>query len=320
MTTVEKPRVKCVASRYVEDRILRRLAGPEDEGPLGGAGRLLEVSSDVKIDVKMEAHGNLGLDERSKGAPEAWKTKLIWRGPPARAAAPPDPATCPFDLEVPPPYAVDLLRLCEINGAKVPPEIRAKLGPNTAVLICHRLTPFAQEGERPHGIWSMGYTAKLSGQPAATTIGLVPDTKLTSVAAAEAKVDVGVGAGGEFGLLEGTAAAAGTATGGLVRDVKLSLSADAKFAFILSLDLDVSLLEIHAGPVGAGGARWDLYRRGKRIDVRQSLAHTVVVPKGTASLKLVVETWIRESNWLGGPATQWTFAPQRFTVSLEGQE
>ena len=315
MATVEKPRVRCVASRYVKDPFLRRLAGPEDEGPLGGAGRLLEVSSDVK----MEAHGNLGLDERSKGAPEAWKTKLIWRGPPARAAAPPDPVTCPFNLEVSSPYAVDLIRLCEINDAKVPPEIRAKLGPNTAVLIYHDMTPFAPMGERPHGIWGMGYTAKLSGQPSAATIGLVPDSRLVSVAKAKAKVDIGVGASGELGLSEGTAASAQTATGGLVRDVKLSLSADAKFAFILSLDLDVSLLEIHAGPVGAGGARWDLYRRGKRIDVRQSLAHTVVVPKGTASLKLVVETCIRESGFLGRPATHWKFEPQKFMVSLQGR-
>jgi len=317
MATVEKPRVKCVASRYVEDRFLRRLAGPDDEGPLGGAGRQLEVSSDVK----MEAHGNLGLDERSKGAPEAWKTKLIWRGPPARAAAPPDPATCPFDLEVPPPYAVDLIRLCELKRAKVPPEVQAKLGSNTAVLIYHRMTPFAQEGQRPHGIWGMGYRAELSGQPAAATIGLVPASWRVSVAKAKAKVDIGVGAGGELGLPEGpvVAAATQTATGGLVGDVKLSLSADAKFAFILSLDFDLSLLAVQAGPVGAGGARWDLYRRGKSIGVMQSLAHTVVVPKGTASLKLAVTTWIRETGLLGGPAMQWTFAPQGFTVLLEGQ-
>ena len=305
MATVEKPRVRCVASRHVEDRFLRRLAGPEDEdrGLLGGAGR---------------------LPVRMGRAPGAWEVKArLGRsagGPPAPAAAPPDPATCPFDLEVPPPYAVDLLRLCEINGAQVPPEIRAKLGANTAVLIYHRLTPFARAGEKSHAIWGMGYSARLIGQPSATTIGLVPDSKLNSVAVAEAEVDIGVGAGGELGLPEGTGAAVQAATGGLVGDMKLSLSADAKFAFILSLDLDVSLLEIQAGPVGAGGARWNLYRRGKRIDVTQSLAHTVVVPKGTASLKLAVVTWIRESGWLGSPATQWTFAPQKFTVSLEGQE
>ena len=304
MATVEKPRVRCVASRHVEDRFMRRLAVREDEdkGLLGRAG---------------------GLPVRMGRAPGAWEVKArLGRsagGPPAPAAAPPDPATCPFDLEVPPPYAVDLLRLCEINGAKVPPEIRAKLGPNTAVLIYHHMTPFAQEGERPHGIWGMGYTAKLSGQLAAATIGLVPDSRLVSVAKAKAKVDIGVGAGGEFSLPEGTAAAAQTVTRGLMSDVNLSLSADAEFAFILSLDLDVSLLKIQAGPVGAGGARWNLYRRGERIDVMQSLAHTVVVPKGTASLKLAVATWIRESDRWGRPATQWTFAPQRFTVSLEGQ-
>jgi hypothetical protein len=292
MATVEKPRVRCVASRHVEDRFLRRL-GKEDGTIRAGAGEA--------------PHGPRKARLKRTGAAAV------------PAGKPPDPGTCPFDLEVPPPYAVDLLRLCEVTGAKVPPEIRAKLGPNTAVLICHRLTPFARPGEKSHGIWGMGYAARLIGQPSATTIGLVPDSKLKSVAVAEAEVDIGVGAGGELGLPEGTAAVAGTATGGLVRDVKLSLSADAKFAFILSLDLDVSLLEIQAGPVGAGGARWNLYRRGKRIDVMQSLAHTVVVPKGTASLKLAVATWIRESGFLGGPATQWTFAPQRFTVSLEGE-
>jgi len=119
-------------------------------------------------------------------------------------------------------------------------------------------------------------------------------------------------------LPEQAAAAVGTATGDHASDVKLSLSADAKFAFILSLKFDLSLLEVQSGPVGAGGARWNLYRRGKRIDVMQSLAHTVVVPRSTASLKLVVATWIRESGFLGGAATQWTFAPRRFTVGLKG--
>jgi hypothetical protein len=36
----------------------------------------------------------------------------------------------------------------------------------------------------------------------------------------------------------------------------------------------------------------------------QSLAHTVVVPKGTASLKLAAATWIRESGFLGSLAPQ----------------
>ena len=311
MATVEKPRVKCVSSRYVEDPFLRRLAGPEDEGPLGGAGRLLKFDRHVLSDVKMEAHGNLGLDERSKGAPEAWveKAARLTRsadGSSAPAAAPPDSATCPFDLEVQSPFAVDLIRLCKKTGDNVPPEIQAWLGPKTAVLIYHHMTPFATPpGDRPHRVWAMGYTARLVGQPSATTIGLVPDSKLDRVIGVVAEVNIGAGAGVKLGLPEGG-----------VRGVKLSLSADAKLTCILSLDLDVSLLEIQAGPVGAGGARWDLYRRGKRIDVTQSLAHTVVVPKGTASLKLAVETWIRESGWLGSPATQWTFAKKRFTVAL----
>jgi len=314
MATVEKPRVRCVASRQVEDRFLRRLA-------LKGAGEMGAgaVRFEPAVCLERDYHA---VEDSLESSSESWTHRTLSPKPASvgtPAAAVMAPEACPFDLEVPPPYAVDLLRLCEINGAKVPPEIRAKLGPNTAVLVYHRLTPFARAGEKSHGIWGMGYAARLIGQPSATTIGLVPDSKLKSVAAAEAEVDIGVGAGGELGLPESTGAAAGTATGGLVRDVKLSLSADAKFAFILSLDLDVSLLEIQAGPVGAGGARWNLYRRGKRIDVTQSLAHTVVVPKGTASLKLAVATWIRESGWLGGPATQWTFAPQRFTVSLEGQ-
>jgi hypothetical protein len=60
---------------------------------------------------------------------------------------------------------VDLIRLCEITGAKVPPEVRAKLGPNTAVLVHHRLTPFARAGEKSHGIWGMGYSSSVSRRP-----------------------------------------------------------------------------------------------------------------------------------------------------------
>jgi hypothetical protein len=67
-----------------------------------------------------------------------------------------------------------------------------------------------------------------------------------------------------------------------------------------------------------GGARWNLYRRGKRIDVTQSLVHTLIVPKGVTGLRLRVTTWICESGFLGGPATRWTFA-KTFPVSLEGR-
>ncbi len=289
MALAEATRARCSGVRYVRDRVLSRLnelgAGPP-----------------------------LSMDEVPTARSLTLKTARAER---AALPAPGSPEDCPFDLEVPPPYAVDLRHLCSLTGAKVPPEVDAKLGPNVPILICHRMTPFARPGERPPGIWGMGYTAKLGRLPAATTVDLAPSSKLVSLASAEAKLDVGVGAGGEIGLPDRVLEAAGAAVPGWqVSEAKLSVSADARFAFVLSLDL--SALEIQAGPVGAGGARWNLYRRAKRIDVTQTLAHTVVVPPGTAALRLAVTTWIRECGFLGGPSKQWTFAALRFVVSLAG--
>ncbi len=283
----------------------------------------VKLVSDPRLDRLHRVVSRLALTRvleiPAGGSPGA----LSGKGPQAadEEAPRPTPESCPFDLEVPPPYAVDLRRLCDLTRTKVPPEVEAKLGPNTPVLLYHRMTPFARPGEKAPRVWGMGYTVRLKGLPAAATIDLVPNNRLATLAAASTELSVGLGAGGDIGLPAIAGQAIGAAVPGWsVKEAKLSVSADARSAFVLSLDFDVSLLEVQAGPVGAGGARWNLYRHGQRLDVTQSLAHTVAVPKGTPSLKLAVTVWVRESGFLGGPARQWSFAPQRFEVPLSAAE
>ncbi len=352
MAVVEKERLKCTGVRQVRDRVLGRLA--REEARMAGA-ETPRPKPQVGSGPELTPPGTGTVPPGTEPAPPGTETEILHVGtapspvqpepysppqpqPPLTGAPVPEtlrPEACPFDLEVATPYAVDLRRLCELSGTKVPPEIEAKLGASVPVLIYHRMTPFAQAGERSHGIWGMGYAVRLTGLPSATTVDLVPGTKLTTLVSTKFKVaadaeiggkiglpsplvNIGVGVGGELGVAGDLAAAAGPAVPGWpISDATLSVSADAQFAFVLGLDLDLSLLEVQAGPVGAGGARWNLYRRGKRIDVTQSLVHTLTVPKGVTGLKLRVTTWICESGLLGRPATRWTFA-KTFPVSLEG--
>lgn len=328
MVVVEKERLKCTGVRQVRDRVLDRLA--RAEASPGTETNILVVGPAPSPAQPQPSPQPPPPPQPPTGAPIL---------PPGRELAPvPEalrPEACPFDLEVATPYAVDLRRLCELNATKMPPEVEAKLGASVPILIYHRMTPFAQAGERSHGIWGLGYSVRPTGLPSATTVDLVPSTKLATFVSTRFKiaadmgiggrielpsslVNIGVGAGGELGPAGDPATAAGAIVPGWpISDARLSLSADAQFAFILGLDLDLSLLEVQAGPVGAGGARWNLYRRGKRIDVTQSLVHTLTVPQGVTGLKLRVTTWICESGFLGGPATRWTFA-RTFPVSLEG--
>jgi hypothetical protein len=351
MADLARERVRCTGVTQVRDRVLNRLAKTE----AGMAGDLSPEAPGRIDGPDVPVILGAGTAPSPKPTPQPGVAPAPSTGGPEPAKL--NPADCPFDLEVATPYAVDLRRLCELNGTQVPPEVAAKLGPNIPVLVYHRMTPFAQAGQKSHGIWGMGYAVRLLGLPEATTVDLVPSSKLATVASVNFKVasnleggasfsvaapgsaglemassadlastpglsagtfTVGVGGGGEIEPATGLPSGSGPAIPGWpISEARLSLSADARFAFLLGLDLDLSLLEVQAGPVGAGGARWNLYRRGRRIDVTQSLVHTLTIPSGATQLRLRVTTWISESGLFGGPATRWTFT-KRFTVSLQG--
>ena len=101
-----------------------------------------------------------------------------------------------------------------------------------------------------------------------------------------------------------------------------SLHATTDQTFGLALECSFSLLEVQAGPVGAGGVRWNLYRGRERIDTYHPLFHTLRIPEGTRSLRLVVEAWVRRSGrFFGlGRARHWHYPAQEFEVSFAGLE
>jgi hypothetical protein len=88
----------------------------------------------------------------------------------------------------------------------------------------------------------------------------------------------------------------------------------------LLIAINFSALKIQAGPIGAGGARWNIYRQQERIDLFQPLLQTLLIPSDLNRLKMSVKTWIRRSGKFGGliGARAWEFKPVNFTVSLSG--
>ncbi|MFL5863977.1 MAG: hypothetical protein ACJ780_24930 [Solirubrobacteraceae bacterium] len=222
----------------------------------------------------------------------------------------------PFTLEVTPPYALDIVELYRHAGREVPPELASGAGPSVPVLLVHNVTPFPAPGARAPGIWGLGYTCRMDGVEAAT-VSLMPSTKERDLASAGANVKVGISAGGELGIPDAALQLAGAVPGLSVADTKISATADAHFG--LGLEWRLSALDVRSGPVGAGGARWDLYKRGDRLDSNHRLMHTVLLPTGTTRVMVSIEIWLRTRRLLPGPKRhrQWNYPAQPFTVSLE---
>jgi hypothetical protein len=151
----------------------------------------------------------------------------------------------------------------------------------------------------------------------AATVSLMPSTKEGALASAGANVTVGISAGGELGIPDKALQIAGALPGISLAKTKISATADAHFG--LGLKWRLSALDVRSGPVGAGGARWDLYKRGDRLDGNHRLMHTVLLPPGTTRLTVSIETWLRTRRFVPGPNRhrQWDYPAQPFTVSLE---
>jgi hypothetical protein len=229
----------------------------------------------------------------------------------------PDPAR-PFDLELVAPRAVSIEKLYKLAGRPVPPDLQATLGPRVPILLYQGLTPFAQAGASPGGVWGLGYEVRPT-DGYAHTIAVLPSSEVVKVASIEQKLGVQLSAGGEIKVPEAAAAAVGAALPGLsLSGLTIGASTDQKFA--LAIQLDVNLIKIVAGPVGAGGARWQLYRQGERLEAFQPLVQTLQIARGLRSLSVSVTAWVRRRGWffgrLGG--CQWTLPPRMFEVPLDG--
>jgi hypothetical protein len=219
-----------------------------------------------------------------------------------------------YQLELMKPLAVDLRRLCERADQPVPPIIDAALGPRRALLLCHAMTAFAPPGQRPAGVWGMGYQVELVDVADANTVALAPDSQVEEIGSVQTKVELGVSVGGKLSLP--AAAITGVPLPLSIPGAELTTSTDSNFSVCIRLTL--GLVQVQAGPVGAGGARWNLYRHGQDLRRSQALVQTVLVPDDLERLEVSVRTWVRKRSWLGGlrRAHQWISKPERYQLSL----
>jgi len=220
----------------------------------------------------------------------------------------------PFELEVARPYAVDLAKLFLLAGKPTPPVVGADAGTHRALLLSHALTAFAPAGHRPTSIWGMGYEVSLHGLEDAVTLSLSPDDQFESIGSAKVDVNVGLTAGGKLSLM--APALVGSALGLNLPGVDLIASTDDNFS--LGFNIGLRLVAVQAGPVGAGGARWNLYRHGRDLRGSQALLQTVLIPAGVSELDVELKTWVRHRRLFSGrrQSQEYLFPVERYRLTL----
>ncbi len=223
----------------------------------------------------------------------------------------------PFDLEITKPRAVAIERLYEIAGKKVPANLQASLGANFPLLVSHGMTPFYKAGRKPSGVWGMGYRTVVDDDRC-STVAVFPASRKYDVIHVSEQVSVGIKAGGEISLPE----VQGLQLLDTLTHVKLSglaLRATTDNEFAIAAQCTFSVLEVQAGPISAGGARWNLYRGRETIETYQPLLQTLLVPRKAKSLRFTVDAWLRGSGRFFGllKARQWAYPSQEFEVSIE---
>ena len=225
----------------------------------------------------------------------------------------------PFDLELMKPQALAVARLYALAGTPMAALIEASPDSNVPVLMAHGMTPFYRPGLTPTGVWGMGYRATIEGD-VCSTIALFPDTRRFEIGHLSESLQVGLRAGGEMGLLRSGALTSSVPLAVGLPAVELKATTNQEFG--IAIDCKFSLLEVQAGPVGAGGARWNLYRQREAIDERQSLFHTILVPRHLKKLTVNVECWVRRSGRFFGlvGARHWEYPVQTYQVSLPDLE
>jgi hypothetical protein len=227
--------------------------------------------------------------------------------------------SCPFDLEVAAPRAVDVAKLYKLWHLNIPPTIAAALGPHFAVLLCHSVTPFYRRGQRPVGVAGLGYTATLE-QSGCVTASLFPESKLVNYGKIEAELQLGLDCGGALAVPKETLTLADAAVPGLhIAGASINATTNAQFG--IAIQCSFSFIQAQAGPVGAGGARWNIYKKGQRIDLNHTLLHTLLAPDHTKQLHVCIDSWVRQPRRVLGllKGIEWTFPRVEYDVSLESQ-
>jgi hypothetical protein len=223
----------------------------------------------------------------------------------------------PYDLEVVRPLALDVRKLYSRAGKDVPAEVAAALGPTVPVLLYQGLTAFTRPGEVPRGVWGLGYEVRTIDIDA-VTVSLSPDTELTRVGGVDSSVRVGISAAGELSPPNAALTAVSALPGISLHKAQLEVTTSTELALAVSIDL--SVVKVEAGPIGGGGARWNIYRTNERVVGFQPLIHTLLVPRGTQALNLVVQPWVSRRGIFSGLLGSKKFVPRAtsFEVSLAG--
>jgi hypothetical protein len=136
------------------------------------------------------------LLDRLDAREEAAQTPADILTPPEREVGEPEPDN-PFDFTLAKPAAIDLRKLYARLKLPLPAAIEAALGPRLPILLCHGMTPFYKGGQRPTGVWGIGYQATLK-EVDAVTVSFLPETRLLEFAKLRQQVTFGLEAGGGF--------------------------------------------------------------------------------------------------------------------------
>jgi hypothetical protein len=231
------------------------------------------------------------------------------------AALNPD-ENCPFELAVAAPRAVDVVKLYKLWKRPLPATLEASLGPHFAVMLCQSLTPFYRSGGRPVGVASLGYRIEI--EPTGCVIASVfPESKLLKVGTADVKIQLGLNADGGLDVPKTALALASGIPGLSLNGIRIDATTDTHVG--VALQCEISFLQVQAGPIGQGGAGWNLYKKGQRIDIAHALVHTLLAPNGTKGLTAKIDTWVREPRRFLKlvRGREWRFPTVEYAVSLE---
>ena len=224
----------------------------------------------------------------------------------------------PYQLGIVKPRAIDLRKLWKLSGKSVPPEIEASLGARVPVLLYHGMTPFAKPGNIPKGVWGMGYQVFMINPNNADTVSFAPSSELLKVIDIKQSMKIGLSVGGKMQVPDAASKATSIISGVNMEKVEISGSTDQSLN--LALQVNYSVVKVLAGPIGAGGVRWDIFRQDDPLEEFHPLLQTVMLPMKTEKIKLQIKTWIKRAGLFGTRigSKQWITDPLDFEVSLEG--
>jgi hypothetical protein len=104
-------------------------------------------------------------------------------------------------------------------------------------------------------------------------------------------------------------------------DADLGVEARVQQRLALTIDLNIELLEIIAGPTGQdNGVRWMMYRQSSALVKSQAFLQVISLPEADVAKPLQVQSkaWTRTFGFFGiGSTTQWKIPARPHSVIIE---